>query len=414
MLLNRRDFLKRGVSYLGISALMPSVFDKALAALNEQNLRGAPADDGRILVVVQMAGGNDGLNTVIPIADTQYYSSRPATAIPSAQALPLNSTTGLHPGMTKMKELWDKGIVAIVEGVGYPNPNFSHFVSMRIWQKADPTEQVPQGWLGRYFEKINGSQEAPFLGLAIGNLLPLSLLTPAVTIPSLQNLNSYRFQGDPQASFLTAQRLETLSSLYASWQIGDTYRPQLNGSFKAAMRSSDALQKAHQSYKPAVTYPNNALASSLLIVAEAIAANLGVKVCHVTIGGFDTHADQLAGQAKQLGVLSESLHAFYTDLQAHNLDKKVAIMTWSEFGRRVKENGSDGTDHGSAGPLFFLGTPVKGGLYGKRPGLDNLDNGNLRYTVDFRSVYATSLRGWLGAPDQELLGRAYEPLPLWR
>lgn len=414
MLINRRDFLKRGVSFLGAGALMPSVFERALAALNGQPAGGAPVDDGRILVVVQMAGGNDGLNTIVPVTDSQYYSYRRAVTIPASQALPLNSTTGLHPGMAKMKELWDQGILAIVEGVGYPDPNFSHFVSMRIWQKADPSEKAPQGWLGRYFEKAKGNLEAPFLGLAIGNTLPASLETPVVTIPSLQNLNTYRFQGDPQSPSLNNARLKLLNSLYEAGQQTGPYGMLLNGSIKAASNSINILQKAHQSYKPAVEYPRNPLASSLLTVAEAIAANVGVKVCHVTIGGFDTHANQLAVQAQNLGALSESLYAFYSDLKAHNLDGNVAIMTWSEFGRRVKENASAGTDHGSAAPLFFLGTPVKGGFYGERPGLDNLDNGNLRYTVDFRSAYATSLGGWLRVPDRDVLGAAYEPIPLWR
>lgn len=393
---------------------MPSVFEKALTALAEQPLHGAIAGDGRILVIVQMAGGNDGLNTIIPITDSRYFDSRPRIAIPPSQAIKVNSSTGLHPKLAGMKALWDQGILAVVEGVGYPSPNFSHFVSMRIWQKADPTERRPQGWLGRYLEKAKRIQEAPFLGLAIGRTLPAALETPAVAVPSLQNLGVYRFLGNPQAASSASPRMKYLTSLYEASAADNPYGPLLNGSLRAAISSVDTLQQAHQNYKPAVEYPTDPLASSLLTVAEAIAANTGVKVCHVTIGGFDTHASQANVQGRQLGMLSDSLQAFYADLKAHNLDSRVVVMTWSEFGRRVRENGSQGTDHGSAGPLFILGTPVKGGLYGGRPGLDDLDNGNLRYTVDFRSVYATVLDGWLKTPSRDILGAAYETIPLWR
>lgn len=414
MSLNRREFLKAGVTLLGASAMLPLVFQRALAVLGEQKAGGAPANDGRVLVVVQIAGGNDGLNTIVPVLDSRYYDARPGIAIPQAQALPLDTTAGLNPSMVKMKEFWDKGNLAIVEGVGYPNPNFSHFVSMDIWQTADPSLKLTRGWLGRYFEKSRGKQEAPFLGLAIGGSPPLSFVTPAMTMPSLEGLGTYQFQMDREASFLNASRLRTLMSLYEAGRKASPYGPLFGGTIQAAGASIDTLQSAHKSYKPAVQYPAGPLSSSLLLVAEAIAANVGVKVCHVSIGGFDTHANQQVDQPRQLGILANSLHAFYTDLKAQGLDSRVVIMTWSEFGRRVKANASSGTDHGSAAPLFFLGTPVKGGFYGQRPDLSNLDNGNLRYTVDFRSVYATVLEGWLGAPSKELLNDSYEQIPLWR
>ncbi|MSQ21911.1 MAG: DUF1501 domain-containing protein [Dehalococcoidia bacterium] len=410
--ITRRDFLKTGVTLLGATALLPNVFQKALLTLQQERVRGAPIDDGRILVVVQMAGGNDGLNTVIPIMDGRYYDARPTISIGQKNTLPLDANTGLNPSLLEMKELWDQGILAIVEGVGYPSQNYSHFVSMDVWQTGDPKHKLNDGWLGRYCEKYQGQHEAPFLGLAIGRSLPTSLQTPSIAVPSVDSLSTYKFLDDTSAPALSATRHSSLLELYRQGNVIPSYGALLERTIQAAETSTAILQKAHALYKPAVQYPSNPLSSALQIVAEAIAYNTGVKICHVSIGGFDTHADQVADQSRQLGYLSTSLHAFYSDLKAQALDSKVLIMTWSEFGRRVKGNGSQGTDHGSAAPLFFLGTPVKGGLYGQRPSLESLDNGNLRFTVDFRSAYASALENWLGVPSQDILGGSFEPLPI--
>jgi uncharacterized protein (DUF1501 family) len=366
-----------------------------------------------VLVIVQMAGGNDGLNTVVPVADGRYYDARPGLAIAQAEALPLDAQTGLHPSLTTFKALWDAGLLAMVEGVGYPNPNFSHFVSMDVWQGADPTHKAPDGWLGRYF--ASSALEAPFLGLAIGRELPAAFATPSVATPSLESLAAYQFQGDPRApASLNTSRKQALLDMYDKGVAYSSYGPQFRDTVQAADVSIQSLQSAASAYKPSVTYPTSGLGSALQLVAQAIAGGSGVKVCHVSIGGFDTHADELTDQARQLGTLSAALGAFYEDLKARSLDSRVLIMTWSEFGRRVKSNASGGTDHGSAAPLFFLGTPVKGGRYGQRPDLGNLDNGNLRYTVDFRSTYATVAEGWLGVSSKDLLGASFETLPLLR
>ena len=409
----RREFLKTGVTLLGAGALLPAVVQRALLTLQQEPARGAPVDDGRILVVVQMAGGNDGLNTVVPFTDGRYYDARPAISVPPKDALLLNDTTGLHPSLREMKELWNQGVLAIVEGVGYPNQNYSHFVSMDIWQTGDPQRKLNDGWLGRYCEKYQGQHEAPFLGLAIGRSLPTSLQTPSVAIPAVDSLNTYRFQDDASAPALSAARHLSLLNLYRQGNPSSFYGALLDKTIQAAEKSTVILQKAHAQYKPAVQYPSSSLASALQLVAEAIASNTGVKICHVSIGGFDTHADQIPDQSRQLGYLSASLYAFYSDLKAQGLDSKVVVMTWSEFGRRVKGNGSQGTDHGSAAPLFFIGTPVKGGIYGQRPGLADLDNGNLRYAVDFRSAYASALETWLGVTSQDVLGGSFELLPLF-
>lgn len=413
--MHRREFLKVGASFVGASALMPLVFRRATALASTQRARGAPVDNGRVLVVIQMAGGNDGLNTVVPVSDGRYYSARPELAVPALSALPLDATSGLSPSLPEVKSLWDAGLVAIVEGVGYPQPNFSHFVSMDVWQTADPAHKVFDGWLGRYLSAVKDEVEAPFLGLAIGSELPTALETGSVAVPALDSLVSYQFQGDPRAPTLTAPRLKTLRAMYGKAAPASTYGPMIRDTLSAAEVSVQTLQSAHQTYKLAVPYPaNNRLAAALQLVAEAIGSGTGVKICHVSIGGFDTHADQPTAQSVLLANLSSAVSAFYGDLKAHGLDSKVLMMTWSEFGRRVKANASSGTDHGSAAPLFFMGTPVKGGLYGQRPDLGNLDNGNLRYTVDFRSVYATALESWLGVASKDLLGAEYERFPLLR
>lgn len=411
-MLSRRDFLKTGVTTVGAAALMPAIFRRTLGSLRHQTVHGAPLDNGRVLVVVQLAGGNDGLNTVIPVADGAYYDARPGISIAASEALPLNSSTGLNPNLSGLKSFWDQEMLAIVEGVGYAHQSFSHFVSMDIWQHADPALRLQDGWLGRYFEKESASQSAPFLGLAVGRELPDSCYSPYVNIPSLDSLNSYQFQGDPAAVALTEPRLRALRGLYEANAL-TPYGALFNGTIKTATTSVQTLQAAHQAYQPMVTYPNSPLAQGLRLVAEGIAGGLGLKLCHVSIGGFDTHADELTDQSRQLATLDQALNAFYADLKAHQLDSEVLIMTWSEFGRRVRANASVGTDHGSAAPLFYMGTPVKGGLYGQRPSLTNLDNGNLRYSVDFRSPYATALT-WLQAPTAELLGGTFQPLPLLR
>ena len=410
--MNRREFIKAGLALVGASALVPTVFQNALVTLQQQAVRGGPADDGRVLVLVQLAGGNDGLNTVIPFTDTRYYESRPDLSLAQGSVLPLNSTTGFHPAMGKLKELWDQGVIAIVEGVGYNNQNFSHFASMDIWQTADPSLKLADGWLGRYYAKHKDDLEVPFLGLAVGSTLPTSFRTPAVAVPSVNSISNYQFKTDTQAPTLASLRFQALQSLYEDSGSAGDYGSLLHRTLQTAVTSIKIIQDAHAKYKTSVQYPSGGLGTALQLIAEAVAANVGAKVYHVSIGGFDTHANQIEDHPRQLNLLSAALHTFYSDLKNQGLHGRVLVMTWSEFGRRVKANASQGTDHGSAAPLFFIGAPVKGGLYGQRPSLENLDNGNLRYTVDFRSVYATALESWLGVSSQEILGDVFELIPL--
>jgi uncharacterized protein (DUF1501 family) len=409
MSISRRDFLKTSVAMVPTLAMMPAVFRRSVAAALLESP--AAASSNRTLIVVQMAGGNDPLNTLVPYGDGRYYDLRPDLAIPEDLILPLDREVGLHSSLADLKTLWDQGMLAIVEGVGYPRPNYSHFSSMDIWQSADPEAKLKHGWLGRYFEMLESTQGV-FAGLTAGNRTAPELFSATVPVPVVPNIARYQLQGDPRFPEAADARAEALLNLYAASPSQAPYSMLLDTTINAAQRSSLALQQADQDYTQMADYPDTRLANALKVLAEAIVGDLGVKVGHVTIGGFDTHATQAGPQADLLREVSGAVRAFYEDIKAHGKDRDVVVMTWSEFGRRARSNASNGTDHGDAGLQFILGTPVKGGLYGERPDLGNLDNDNLRFTTDFRSVYATVLEQWLGAPAEAVLGnQRFETLP---
>ncbi len=389
---------------------MPAVFKRLLPIASAGGISSPQATNNRVLVIIQMAGGNDGLNTVVPYGDGKYYDFRKNTGIQKAQVIPLNSEVGLHSSLTSFKQMWNSGTLAVVEGVGYPNPSFSHFESMRIWQSADPALKIQDGWLGRYMSDIKSDPQA-MNALSVGKSVPQSMANARVSVPSVENIQSYALQGDFAAPQATASRLNALNSLYSAMPPALSTGALLKGTYESALSTSRKLQDADKAYASTATYPQNPLASGLKLIAEAICGDLGLQVCHVSIGGWDTHASQNFTHARLLTYLADSIRAFHEDLKAHGKDKDVLVMTWSEFGRRVQENGSAGTDHGSAGPMFLAGTPVKSGLYGQRPDLAKLDNGNLRFTVDFRSVYTTILEKWLNAPAEPILGGSFEKLP---
>ncbi|MBI2328269.1 MAG: DUF1501 domain-containing protein [Chloroflexi bacterium] len=246
----------------------------------------------------------------------------------------------------------------------------------------------------------------------MGGRLPPELYSPRVPVPIVESVQLYQFQGDSRYPASAPARKEALVEMY-SLQKDAPYRRLLNDTFDAAYASSAAIVQADKFYNPAVVYPDTPLGKGLRILAEAIVGDLGIKVGHVTIGGWDTHASQKPDHVKLLRTLSEAVSAFYEDLKGHGKDGNVVIMTWSEFGRRAKSNASDGTDHGTAVPIFFIGTPVKGGFYGERPNLGSLSSDNLRFTVDFRTVYATVLEEWFGAPSNAILGKQFETLPIF-
>jgi uncharacterized protein (DUF1501 family) len=413
MTITRRQFIKSSLAVVPAAAVMPVVFSRAVAAATHEQLDSRAPMGNRTLVVVQMAGGNDGLNTIVPANDGRYYDLRPSVNVPEADVLPLDKEVGFNPALTAFKELWDEGVLAAVEGVGYPGQSYSHFQSMDIWQTADPEKGGGfEGWVGKYLEGIALEQGDGFLSLAMGRRLPREMFTHKASVPMVDTIAAYQLQEDPRGTASQALRTQALLRLYGSATDARPFGALLDNTLRAAEISSLALQGAHAKYTSSMEYPDTRLGASLRVMAEAITGDLGLRVGHVRIGGFDTHATQLPEHGDLLRDTADAMLAFYRDLQSHGRDHDVVMMTWSEFGRRVAENGSGGTDHGSAGPMFVVGTPVSGGLYGERPSLADLDRDNFKFTTDFRQVYATVLEGWLGAPAELVLNGRFEQLPL--
>jgi uncharacterized protein (DUF1501 family) len=407
-LFHRRDFLKTTVGALAAAPVMPHMLlNSAMAS------RATAAADSTapILVMIQLAGGNDGLNTIIPYGADAYYKDRPNIAVPAKTVLPINSMVGFNPNLKGLKELYDMGKVAVLENVGYPNSSRSHFQGTAIWETADLTGTASTGWLGRYLDKELSTNDSPLAGIALGSMLPLTLASEKASVTAIEGVDSFKFVVDRVNSEMI---LNAYGKMYGT--ASDT-QPSYMGLVRSA--GADAkqgvadLQTINIKYTPSVTYPNNPLGRELQFVAQMISANLGTRIFHVSLGGFDDHVAEAFTHAKLMQYLGDSVNAFYKDLQAHNKADQVLMMTFSEFGRRVKENAGRGTDHGTAAPAFVIGGKVKGGYFGTDPSLTNLDaNGDLKYGIDFRSVYGTILDRWLNTKSTDILGGSFESLPI--
>ncbi len=411
MKLSRRAMIKDGMLVVSAGMLMPAIFSRGVASamtLADEGHSFARQATNNTLIVVQLAGGNDGLNTVIPFTDSLYKQLRPTLAIPDNQVLPLDTRLALHPGLQALKPFWDAGHLAIVEGVSYPNSSLSHFQAMDIWQTLDMNGDGSQGWLGKLVAGLVDQEGHPFKALDAQTTTALALQSISAQVPTLANPKTYALIPDPIDPDHGNARLQALMKLYQSYPGTSPYAALLDATAMNAQAGSTSLRQADAVYKPAVTYPSNSFADGLKILAEAIVQDLGLRVGYVMLGGFDTHANQLDTHANLMTTLANGLAAFYNDLNAHGKADNVLVMTWSEFGRRVEENGSLGTDHGTAAPMFVLGNGINRGIFGEPPSLSNLDvNGNLKYTVDFRSVYATVLDRWMGASSEAVLGGSF-------
>jgi uncharacterized protein (DUF1501 family) len=411
MKLSRRAMIKDGMLVVSAGMVMPAIFSRGVAsakALSQEGAHFSQAASDHTLIVIQLAGGNDGLNTVVPYTDALYNKMRPTLAIPENKVLTLDGRLGFHPNLAPLKKIWDQGHLAVVEGVGYPNQSLSHFQAMDIWQTLDLNGSGTEGWLGKLVSGMVDKDGHPFKSLDIGVQTAPALSSINAQVPTLINVPSYRIAPDPLDRDGGNARLSALMKLYNSYPHTAPYAALLDTTALNAQDGSTQLHAVDIAYKAAVTYPTGAFGDGLKVLAESIVAGLGLRVGYVTLGGFDTHANEQAVHDQLMQTLADGVSAFYNDLVQHGKADNVVIMTWSEFGRRVEENGSQGTDHGTAAPMFVLGNPVSKGIFGEPPSLSNLDNaGNMKYTTDFRSIYATVLDRWMGASSKDVLGGSF-------
>lgn len=405
--LTRREFIRRsaggGLGFLAFSGFAPSFLARSALAQTP-----GPEKDRTILVVIQLAGGNDGLNTLVPHADDNYYNLRPNLGLREG-LLPVNDQLALHPSCQPLHELFENGKLSIIQNVGYPNPNRSHFRSTEIWETASDSERVQhEGWLGRFFDNAcSGTPERDTASdptaVHVSDMIPQSYLSEKPH--SLFGMKPRgRIDGGIDPADLAYEKLvqADLASANASY---------LSHTMMNTLVTERRVEKIISGYRPMADYPTNQLALSLRRVASLINADLETRVYYVSQGGYDTHANQLNNHARLLGELSAAMQAFQKDLDAHKKGDQVLTMTFSEFGRRPSENGSRGTDHGTAAPLFVMGSGIRGGLLGSAPDLKLAPNQDLTFSTDFRSIYSTVLGKWLDADASSILGERFDPLP---
>jgi uncharacterized protein (DUF1501 family) len=421
MAFTRRSLINHGALLVASGFLAPSFLTRtALALGGPSNPLGAavvdPSKKNSILVVLQLSGGNDGLNTLIPFTDPNYAKLRPSIGLPASDVLHLTDTVGLHPNLAKLKSFYDQGKMAVIQGVGYPNPNRSHFRSMDIWHSARPETFERSGWLGRYVNACQCSQDNTLPAMSVGDQLNTMFWTDTTLVPAVASIGAYSFLTDTKYKNDRTYQMQTLQNIYNQAGNWSTYESLIRRGTVNALASSDELQKVAASYQSPVVYPTgNGLATQLKMVAQVIAGNLGTRLFSVSMGGFDTHANQKDNQAKLFGQLGDAVDAFTQDLANMQRQDDVVLMTFSEFGRRVKQNGSNGTDHGTAEPMFIIGNKIQGGMYGAYPSLSDLDgNGDLKFNADFRSVYAGILRDVVGTDPAAILAGNFDPLNVMR
>lgn len=403
--LTRREFIRRsagsGLGFLAFSGVAPSFL--AQSALAQKP---GPERDRSILVVIQLAGGNDGLNTIVPHTDDNYHRLRPTIGLKEGLH-PITADLGFHPSCGKLFELLDEGKLAVVQNVGYPNPNRSHFRSTEIWETASSSDEMRHnGWLGRFFDNTcsgTPEEDSDPTAVHIGDMIPQSFLADrSHSVFGMKHRGRIDGSKDPAdvafEKFLEAEHMSGNASY-------------LQHTMMNTLVTERRVEKIISNYRAKANYPGTNLAQSLKRVAALIHADMETRVYFVSQGGYDTHANQINNHARLLTELSSAMHAFQSDLDAHKKDEQVMTMTFSEFGRRPSENGSSGTDHGTAAPLFVMGSKVKGGLHGTAPDLNLAHNKDLKFSTDFRSVYSTVLDRWLEADSGDVLGEKYEPVP---
>ncbi len=433
----RREFLRATVLGGALSWTVPTFLADTFSVLQseaaDKATQTATGLDSTILVILQMAGGNDGLNTVVPYSNDYYHRARPKIGLGEKQILKLNDDLGLHANLTGFKELYDAGHLAIIQGVGYPNPNRSHFRSTEIWQTASDSERFERyGWLGRYFDNTCSGCD-PTLAISVGKQMPQAFSSKTPVGISLDNPQNYRFlppgrasaaeKASEEESFRKLNQSDeemaensggTISAIHGAAPQTGSVLDFLERTALDAQISSDKIRAVAGRTENKAAYPASQLANSLKLVAKLIGGGMTTRIFYVSQGGYDTHTNQTGAHERLLKDLGDSVKAFIADMKAQGNLSRVLLMTFSEFGRRVSENASSGTDHGAAAPMFVVGEKVKAGLLGEFPSLAPADlfQGDIKYKVDFRSVYAGVLENWLKTNSAAVLGSKFTPLQL--
>ena len=413
--MNRRHFLKN-FTLLSAAASVPRFLMTTLRAARAGGGLGAGQDEP-LLVVIELNGGMDGLSALVPYSNDLYHQKRPTLGISASQVLKIDDDFGFHPGMTGLKDLFDQGKLSIIHGVGYPNPNRSHFRAQDIWYTAQPDQIVFDGWLGKYLETL---PTGGLRGVSVGGGVSKSLLTADGASPAIRSIERFKLDADPRSAFDAVNLNGAFGQLQSLPRDG---APLLEFAARAALdatSSSVDLLEGQQNYNSTIVYPFTGLGQNLRTAARVMAADLGVRVFYAVLPGFDTHANQirsdnnLAGRhAALLEEFSQAVKAFHDDLVQMGLWDRTLIVTLSEFGRRLPENGSRGTDHGTANPMFLMGGGVRPGFFGTVPSLapEDLDGvGDMVFQIDFRQVYATVLQDWLKVDPVPLLGADFPTL----
>ena len=361
---------------------------------------------------MQLSGGNDFMNTVVPYTAGIYYDSRPVVGLKEDEVLPIHDTLAWNPHCAPLQAMYDQGDVAVVQGIGYPNSNRSHFRAMDIWHTCEPIEIGTEGWGGRTIRELDPHSRNVLTGVSVGKGLPRAMAVPGVPVTSFDNLDTYGLLTGIEDARQRSQALEVFKGLYKPQVGAGIVMDYLSQTALNVIRGSDELKKATTGYSSTVEYADNAIARSLRDVARVHLTGLGTRVFYTQHGGYDNHANEVPDHPKLLQDLSGAISSFFQDLRAHNASSEVTMLVFTEFGRRIRDNAS-GTDHGSGGGAFIIGDRVKGGLYSEYPSLDParwVHGEDLEHTIDFRGIYATVLEQWMGIDPTAIVGGNFEQI----
>lgn len=411
----RRDFLARGLGLIAVTPTIPTFLAQTLRALAlpDPTIPVLTDKDGRILVVIQLSGGNDGLNTIVPFGHTAYYKARPSIGIAPDKVLKINDEIGFHPSLAPFKNLYDEGKLGIIQGVGYPNPDRSHFRSMEIWQSGIVDHFETTGWIGRMFDHTCANAHlqhpSPTLSVSVGETLNPSQRGSSSIGVALRNPEQF-FRMTQVASKLVPEREDSTASTAVRSQMDFLRRTAMN-----AELSANRIRHSVRAIQNAISYPKDPFSQGLKLISAMIAGGMDTQVYYISLSGFDTHARQLGTHERLLKILAEGIGAFQKDLEALGQADRVVGFTFSEFGRRVAENGSKGTDHGQAAPMFTFGRAIQPGIVGTHPSLEKLTQGDVTHSIDFRQIYSTMITDWMKVGDaSSILGASFKNLPLIR